>query len=358
LARRIYREEHSPAETTESAKPVETEAKTDHTNGEKASDSPKDGDDNGEEKEAGDETKAEEADKSPKEKEDETTEPEKEEAKDEEKQEPTEAPPAAPKSPKEITCRKVFVFIQQSIASYAKVSPEKGVKLYLEAAMTADKLGQAGDDKNDFGAITYELISQAFALYEETSAADSSIQMRCVQAMIGTLLACRTLSKDDYEGLIMKASKYAAKMLKKPEQCEMVALCAHLFYVVDADDSTVVYSNPQRCLECLQRSLKLADSCTNTNPANLRLFVSLLDMYLYFFEKGNPSITANYITGLVALIKEHTDNLSQFGGSVDNTPVGEAKAQFLQIARYIKEMKSGADSKEKFAGIDVSSVQT
>jgi vacuolar protein sorting-associated protein 35 len=156
----------------------------------------------------------------------------------------------------------------------------------------------------------------------------------------------------------MKASKYAAKMLKKPEQCEMVALCAHLFYVVGDNDITVVYSNPQRCLECLQRSLKLADSCTNTNPANLKLFVNLLDLYLFFFEKGNPNITANYITGLVALIKEHVDNLSQFGGSVDNTPVGESRSQFLQIVRYIKQMKNGEETKEKFASINVSSIQT
>jgi len=254
------------------------------------------------------------------------------------------------------------VFVQQTITSLAKFSPEQGVKLYLEAATTADKLGlgagESGDQKSDFGAIAYELISQSFALYEEHAVTDSRLQARCVLAMIGTLLICRTLSKDDYEGLIMKASKYAAKMLKKPEQCEMVALCAHLFYVVGDDDATVIYSNPQRCLECLQRSLKLADACTNTNPANVKLFVNLLDLYLYFFEKKNPSITANYITGLVALIKEHTDNLSQFGGSVDTTPVGEAKAQFLHIVRHINSMKQKEETSEQFAGIDVSSVQT
>jgi vacuolar protein sorting-associated protein 35 len=238
------------------------------------------------------------------------------------------------------------------------VNAEQGVKLYLEAATTADKLGQAGDDKNDFGAIAYELISQAFALYEEQAGTDSAIQSRCVLAMIGTLLICRSVSTEDYEGLIMKASKYSAKMLKKPEQCEMVALCSHLFYVVGEDDATVVYSNPQRCLECLQRSLKLADACTNTNPANVRLFVKLLDLYLYFFEKKNPSITSNYITGLVALVKEHVDNLGQFGGSIDNSPVGEAKAQFLQIVRHISEMKKREDTADMFSGIDVSAVQT
>ncbi|KAG7373983.1 vacuolar sorting-associated protein 26 [Nitzschia inconspicua] len=272
---------------------------------------------------------------------------------------PVETPAQSPsKAPKSITCRKVFVFIQQTISSYAKINPEQGVKLFLEAATTADKLGQAGDDKNDFGAISYELISQAFALYEEQAITDSSIQSRCVLAMIGTLLISRSLGKDDYEGLIMKASKYSAKMLKKPEQCEMVALCAHLFYVVGEDGETVIYSNPQRCLECLQRSLKLADACTNTNPANLRLFVKLLDLYLYFFEKRNPSITSNYITGLVALVKEHVDNLGQFGGSPDHSPVGEARVQFLQIVRHINTMKKREESADMFSSIDVSSVQT
>lgn len=255
--------------------------------------------------------------------------------------------------------------MQQTIASLAKVNPERGLKLYLEAALSADKLGASldnatasSDKQHIFGAISNELISQSFALYEEHALADSRLQSPCVMAMIGTLLACRSLSTEDYESLIMKTSKYAAKMLKKPEQCEMVALCSHLFYVVDgADDVTVIYSNPQRCLECLQRALKLADACTNTNPANLNLFVSLLDLYLYFYEKKNPSIAGNYITGLVALIKEHADNLGQIGGSADSSPVSEAKAQFLQIVRHISKMKEKEDTAEQFAGIDVSSVQ-
>jgi vacuolar protein sorting-associated protein 35 len=265
------------------------------------------------------------------------------------------------------SCRKVFVFLQQIIASLAKVNPERGVKLYLEGAITADKLGAlvttsslSANEKHIYGEIAYELISQSFVLYEEHAMQDSRLQCRCVTAMIGTLLACRSLSTDDYENLIMKTSKYAAKMLRKPEQCEMVALCSHLFYVIDGgDDLTVIYSNPQRCLECLQRALKLADACTNTSPANLRLFVTLLDLYLYFYEKKNPSVSGNYITGLVALIKEHADNFSQLGGGgVDSTAVEEAKGQFLQIVRHINTLKQSTETAEQFAGIDVSNVQT
>ena len=120
----------------------------------------------------------------------------------------------------------------------------------------------------------------------------------------------------------------------------------HLLWTVK---DSVVYSNPQRGLECLQRALKLADACTTSNPANARLFVELLDHYLHFFEKKNPKITGNYITGLVALIKEHMDNLAQSG---------EAKEHFLQIVRHIKGMKEKPESMELFASIDVSNVVT
>lgn len=228
----------------------------------------------------------------------------------------------------------------------------------MEAALTADKLGAesgSDDEKQTYGTVANELLSLCFALYEQQSAQDTRIQRPCVMSMIGTLMACRSLSKKDYEGLIMSVSKFAAKMSKQSEQCEMVTKCSHLFYVVDDDGSTVVYANPQRSLECLQRSLKLANACTTVDITNLKLFVELLDVYLYFLEKGNPNITGNYITGLAALIKEHSNGVPMHGAMQSVT---EAKNQFLQIIRYIKDMKANTETAEKFAAIDVSAIET
>lgn len=252
----------------------------------------------------------------------------------------------------------MFVYVLQTIGSFAQYSPEKGIKLYLEAALTADKLGaESGseDEKETYGTVANELLSLCFSLYEQQSAQDTRIQRSCVISMIGTLMACRSLAKKDYEGLIMSVSKFAAKMSKQSEQCEMVTRCSHLFYVVDDDGSTVVYANPQRSLECLQRSLKLANACTTADVTNLKLFVELLDVYLYFFEKGNPHITGNYITGLAALIKEHSNGIPMHGAM---QAVTEAKNQFLQIIRYVKAMKAKAETAEKFAAIDVSAIET
>lgn len=266
-----------------------------------------------------------------------------------------------PKAPKAITYRKVFVYVLETIRYFAQSSPERSIKLYLEAALTADKLGAGSDtddEKESFGSIANDLLTLACELYEERVAMDGRLQRPCVMSMIGTLVACRSLAKIDYEGLIMKVSKFSAKMTKQSEQCEMVTRCSHLFYVVDDDGTSVVYANPQRSIECLQRSLKLANACTTADVSNLKLFVDLLDIYVYFFEKNNPYVTENYVTGLVALIKEHSNGIPMQMGGGAMPAAAVAKNQFLQTVRYIKSKKEKPETVEKFKGIDVSSVQT
>ena len=214
--------------------------------------------------------------------------------------------------------------------------------------MVADQLGRIGD-KTEFSPVVHEFFSQAFALYEGNPV-DYRIQCRCISAMIGKLVEVRCLGKDEYESLIMKVAQFGAKVQNKPQQCEMVAMCAYLFYVAE-EDGTVIYGNEKRALECLQRALKLADSCTTADASNLGLFVDLLEHYLYFFVKKCPTISGNYISGLAALIKEHTNNLGHMGG-----PIAAAREHFTQLIRHIKLMKDSTESAEQFATIDVSSI--
>ena len=231
-------------------------------------------------------------------------------------------------------------------------SSETGVKIYLEAALTADAFVVAkAENAADFAPITYEFLSQAYTLYEETIT-ESKAQQRCISSMVGTLLVLRSLSKEDYESLITKTAQFSAKVMKKPDQCQLVALCAHLFYPASQGED-MKYSNPQRALECLQRSLKLADACTSANPSNVGLFVDLLEHYIYFFEKKNPVIKDGYITGLLALIKEHVNNAGTVGG---DSSASDAKAQFLEVVRYIKRMKGGETTAAMFAPIQVDDV--
>jgi len=245
--------------------------------------------------------------------------------------------------------RTIFVFIQETIHSLAQHSPEKGVKLYLDISLAADtfaKLTKDGSGETDYVPIAYELLTQAYSLYE-VQVTEEKAQFRCIQAMCGTLLASRSISKEDYESLITKTAQFSAKVLQKPDQCQLVALCAHLFYPVGSGGE-MKYSNAQRALECLQRSLKLADACTSMNAAHLNLFVDLLEHYVFFFEKRNELITHAYITGLVALVKEHVGNQTSYGEDAAAT-----RAQFLAVVRYIKQKKADAETAELFAPVQI-----
>jgi vacuolar protein sorting-associated protein 35 len=93
----------------------------------------------------------------------------------------------------------------------------------------------------------------------------------------------------------------------------------------------------------LQRALKLADASTTASAAYVYLFVDLLDHYVYFFEKGNPSITEKYVAGLAALIKEHLNTLTPMA-SGDAAAINDAKAQFDEILRYIQRKRESGDA--------------
>lgn len=114
----------------------------------------------------------------------------------------------------------------------AKSSPELGVKVFLEIALAADHLAilsRQQEASGDFSQIAHELVSQACQLHEQ-EINDPKSQLRCIVNMAGTIPACQCLSDSEYEGLITKVAQYSARLLKKQDQCQMVAVCAHLFY--------------------------------------------------------------------------------------------------------------------------------
>lgn len=201
---------------------------------------------------------------------------------------------------------------------------------------------------DQYGPMPFELISQASVLYEQ-GIVDTRIQQRCIVGIMGTLLDCCSLSEDDYQGLVTKVAQFSAKTVKKSDQCQLVAQCALLFY--PAENTDLTYRNAQRALECLQRALKLADACTSANSEDIYLFVDLLEHYLYFFDQKCPTISDAYVSGLVALIKEHLGNLGS-GGNV-SAVVSNSREQFNQIVFAIKEKREKEETKEQYSPINV-----
>jgi vacuolar protein sorting-associated protein 35 len=82
-----------------------------------------------------------------------------------------------------------------------------------------------------------------------------------------------------------------------------------------------------------------------STPANLQLFVDVLDTYLYHFEKQNPIIVDKYISGLIALVNEHVNSIGA------NPVIAETKSHFIQIVKSIEEKKNDSVTSIRFGNI-------
>lgn len=222
------------------------------------------------------------------------------------------------------------------------------MKLYLEASVLADNFATVEKDGSAFTTISSELLNEAFTVFEESIPADPLTQHRCIERMSSTLLILKNLSSEQYEKLITKTAQFAAKVVSRPEQCKLVALCAYLFYPIGESECKQTYNNSERALECLQRALKLADAVMAGNPSQgVGLFVHLLEHYIYFFEQKNPSVSHAYVSGLVALVKEHLR--SQTNNTDQN--VTDAKHHFADLILYLRKRKAEPDTSNHFAAI-------
>jgi vacuolar protein sorting-associated protein 35 len=242
------------------------------------------------------------------------------------------------------SCRQICLFIQNIISGLKIQSSEQCFNLSIQAAAAADcctSVAKArGANIENLSPVAYTFFTEAFLAYEG-GISDPKSQVPSISAMVGTLLACKSVDANDYETLITKVTQYAARLAKKSDQCKMVMLCSHLFYYYEENG----YRNPQRVLECLQRSLKVADMCMASTPANLQLFVDVLDTYLYHFEKQNPIIVDKYISGLIALVNEHVNSIGA------NPVIAETKSHFIQIVKSIEEKKNDSVTSIHFGNI-------
>ncbi|KAI9015777.1 vacuolar protein sorting-associated protein 35 [Phycomyces nitens] len=199
----------------------------------------------------------------------------------------------------------LFRFIHQVISTiyHQCDQAELCLHLFLLAGQSADEIG--------FEEIAYEFFVEAFTIYEE-SISESKAQFEAITSIIGTLQQTRVFSIDNYDTLITKATLHSSKLLKKPDQCRAVYLSSHLWWATSRKDETTegqeLFQNGKRALECLQKALKIADSCMDA-VTNVELFVEILNQYVYYFERGNEAVSAKYLNGLIDLINTNLSNM-------------------------------------------------
>merc|ERR1712070_7910 len=187
-------------------------------------------------------------------------------------------------------------------------------------------------------------MTQAFVTLEE-EITDSKNQIKALTAICGTLTKCQAFEDDDYETFISKTAQHCGRLIKKPDQCRMIMLCSHLFWVGNESDR-YHYHNEKNVTECLHRCVKAADACA-TSSLHIPLFVEILNHYIYFYEHNCPTISERHLKALIALIPE---KINESGGTQDET-----QQHFRNTLDYIQSKQSDENPEvaAKFSGINV-----
>ncbi|GLB36714.1 putative plays a role in vesicular protein sorting [Lyophyllum shimeji] len=226
----------------------------------------------------------------------------------------------------------ILKFVRQltSILSTQIEAPTIALRLFLLAAQISDECG--------FEDLTYDFYVQAFSVYED-SISESRAQLQAITLIIGTLAGAKVFGVDNYDTLITKAALHGAKLLKKSHQATAVGLASHLWWQEappaadvdgeapasdkkDAAEKTPVkedggeatakaypYQDSKRVLECLQKSLRIANSAIE-EIVTVQLYCDTLDHYLYYFDRGAPAVAPKFVNSLVELITSSIDNIS------------------------------------------------
>jgi vacuolar protein sorting-associated protein 35 len=215
----------------------------------------------------------------------------------------------------------ILKFIRQltSILATQVEAPAIALRLFLLSAQISDECG--------FEDLTYDLYVQAFSVYED-SISESRAQLQAITLIIGTLAGARVFGVDNYDTLITKAALHGAKLLKKSHQATAVGLASHLWWqeIPIGEASTEVidkagkeegsegarafpHQDSKRVLECLQKSLRIANSATE-EIVTVQLYCDTLDQYLFYLDRGAPAVAPKYVNSLVELITSSIDNIS------------------------------------------------
>lgn len=268
--------------------------------------------------------------------------------------------------------KSISIAIDELYRYHQKERLEYILQLYLSTASVADQL--------QLESVSYELFTQCFVVYEENlmlglsrghipdprSSNGGSLPYKLIILIANALNTLRYFTKSNYEELITKLTLYGSKLLKKHEQCRSVYYCAHLWWWCDLliegssptvqnqelEGNSVLYRNSKRVLECLQKSLRVADSCMDPY-LSLELFVEILNRCLIFNVYGNYLVNAHYINGLIELIKTNIANLRDDSSDAQNTEnvmLAEICDYFDRTIAYIKELVT---NEERFLDVIV-----
>lgn len=243
---------------------------------------------------------------------------------------------------------KIFNKISKLIDQFKTSLPIKSLNLTLNCAQLSNEC--------NLNNITYDFFIESFIIFEELIV-ESKMQIQCLLNIINKLISMDQLillNVEDFDKLITKATLYGSRLLKKTDQCRAIYNSSHLWWInrltdddtnVDDEEGTIreaeqvtLKKDDKRVLECLQKSLRIADSIMDNN-VSIELFVEILNQSIYYFIHGNEMINVRYLNGLIELISNNFKEIGQSEGQLEGV-YKVTWRHYQRTLKYIKEQRS------------------
>ena len=176
-------------------------------------------------------------------------------------------------------CSKIFQFVHQTITAIMKDSncPDLCLRLFLEAALTSSRSRIENKET-----ISYEFVSQAFAVYEE-EISDSKQQLASLVLIMSTVKEIGFKSEDNLNPLRSQCCLNGAKLVKKSDQCRAILSASLMF----ADREKKVLE--EEAIKCIRKAIKISSSVLD-QEVQLQLFVEVLSHLTLFVDYSSDEI--------------------------------------------------------------------
>lgn len=183
---------------------------------------------------------------------------------------------------------------------------ERALEIFLLSAVSAS-------EEAKLEMMAYECFEKAFILFEE-ALPDTRQEVRALQSVVRAIDMCHVFDTDNREALMHTATSHCSKLLRRVDQCLAMLSCASMYWQQSDSvelENTTNFRRGEGVVMCLKRALKSAHSAqqqlsiAERSEKELsipgRLFVEILNGYIYFFDLGVPQISADAVQSILEL---------------------------------------------------------
>ncbi|KXS16312.1 vacuolar protein sorting-associated protein 35 [Gonapodya prolifera JEL478] len=184
---------------------------------------------------------------------------------------------------------------------------DQALRLFLQSATAAGEVS--------FEEQTFEFFTQALTVFED-SIADSRQQFAVLTLLTATLQRNTVLTQDHYSTIAAKITVHFSRLLRRTDQCRGLLIASHLYW----DNPGWPQDSGRRSAEVVDRAREIAVGLKDPG-LTAGLLVEVLEKVVWYFAKGNETISAPSVSALI----EHIANLLsslEAASSAPSTPPG------------------------------------